>query len=244
MAADKPGRDGNAKGEDAGSPSRHRFETFGPVTSLEPDGAEPLGEGAEVRERFTVSVTWESVAVKPRQPAPGETGEEGPAVESAPAGEGGSREAAKRRKTRRSREAGGMQAPGRNKEKLLESIRGEESPAAAGPSAEASAETPAADWTHAMAGKHDPGREDAESIFLLDDAFLRKTFKEVNFPASKELVLRYVDQEQDFAWGHDRTVNLHNLITHLEEDGFRTRRDLLHAIKERLGAHPAGRRQE
>jgi hypothetical protein len=95
-----------------------------------------------------------------------------------------------------------------------------------------------------MAGNHDPGREDAESIFLLDDAFLRKTFKEVNFPASKELVLRYVDQEQDFAWGHDRTVNLHNLITHLEEDSFRTRRDLLHAIKERLGAHPAGRRQE
>lgn len=225
MAADKPGRGGSPKGEGSAGTPRHRFEIFGPVTSLEPDGLEPLEEDGEVRERFTVSVTWESVAAKPRPPAPGEAGEEERAGEAGRMEAGDPQGTAKPRKAKADRPS-----------KARKSSRRGESPAAEAPAAEA----PIPDWTHAMAGNHDPDREDAESIFLLDDAFLRKTFKEVNFPASKELVLRYVDQEQDFAWGHDRTVNLHNLITHLHEDEFRTRRDLLRAIKERLGAHPAG----
>ena len=75
MDADKPGREGDAREESgrregSGGTPGNRFETFGPVTSLEPDGTEPIGEEGEVRERLTVSVTWESVSVKPRQPEP------------------------------------------------------------------------------------------------------------------------------------------------------------------------------
>lgn len=104
---------------------------------------------------------------------------------------------------------------------------------------------PNADWSPApVEGDDAPGEiseeeREADQV-LLDPSFLKRTFAEVHFPASKEMVLRLVDQEQDFAYGLDRTVNLHNLITHMQVDEFRTRDDLLHAIRERLEHHEAG----
>lgn len=92
------------------------------------------------------------------------------------------------------------------------------------------------DWTHS-AEEAAAGEESDADIVLLDDGFLKRTFKEVRFPASKELCLRYVDQEQDFVYGLDRTVNLHNLITHLDEREFPSRRRLIQCIKDRLARH-------
>lgn len=92
------------------------------------------------------------------------------------------------------------------------------------------------DWTHS-AEEAAAGEESEADALLLDEGFLKRTFKEVHFPASKELCLRYVDQEQDFVYGLDRTVNLHNLITHLDEREFPSREDLIRAIKGRLAQH-------
>lgn len=92
------------------------------------------------------------------------------------------------------------------------------------------------DWTHS-AEEAAAGEESEADAVLLDDSFLKRTFKEVRFPASKELCLRFVDQEQDFVYGLDRTINLHNLITHLDEGEFATRRHLIQCIKDRLARH-------
>lgn len=93
------------------------------------------------------------------------------------------------------------------------------------------------DWTHS-AEEAAAGEESDADEMLLDDGFLKRTFKEVHFPASKEMCLRFVDQEQDFAYGLDRTVNLHNLITHLEVPEFASRQHLIQCIKDRLAHHP------
>lgn len=102
----------------------------------------------------------------------------------------------------------------------------------------------APDWSHVrregeeLREVDDLSEQEVEAdLVLLDDAFLKRTFKEVRFPASKELCLRFVDQEQDFAYGLDRTVNLHHVITHLEAEEFPTRRYLLNAIKNRIHHH-------
>ena len=79
--------------------------------------------------------------------------------------------------------------------------------------------------------------EAEQDAYLLDDGFLKRCFKDVGFPASKELILRCVDQEQDFAYGTDRTVNLHHLVDGLEAREFASYKDLLRAVKDRL-AHP------
>lgn len=92
------------------------------------------------------------------------------------------------------------------------------------------------DWTHSAEETAAGEESDADAV-LLDDSFLKRTFKEVHFPASKELCLRFVDQEQDFVNGLDRTVNLHNLITHLDVQEFATRRQLILCIKDRLAKH-------
>lgn len=84
------------------------------------------------------------------------------------------------------------------------------------------------------------GTEAEQDAYLLDDGFLRRCFKDVGFPASKELILRCVDQEQDFAYGTDRTVNLHHLVEGLETPEFASYKDLVRAIKNRL-AHPQPR---
>lgn len=156
MAEEKPKSEDGRTGDAASPP----MESFGPVTSLEPDAATPLA--------------------------------------------GGGRAGAPERK------------------------------AGAGPHGKG-------DWSHAA--PPDAGEESEDDPRLLDSGFLKRTFKEVKFPASKELCLRFVDQEQDFAYGQDRTVNLHNLIAHIGSEEFATRRDLLKAIKERLalhhGAHPS-----
>ena len=82
--------------------------------------------------------------------------------------------------------------------------------------------------------------EAEQDAFLLDDAFLKRCFQDVGFPASRDFILRCVDQEQDFAYGTDRTVNLHHLVEGLEAGEFATCKDLLKAIKDRL-AHPQAR---
>ncbi len=92
------------------------------------------------------------------------------------------------------------------------------------------------DWTHSAEEAAAGEESDADGV-LLDDAFLKRTFKDVRFPASKELCLRYVDQEQDFVYGLDRTINLHNLINHLDDQEFATRRQLIQCIKDRLARH-------
>jgi hypothetical protein len=97
------------------------------------------------------------------------------------------------------------------------------------------------DWSAAGRLGEPPGELSEEEVeadrILLDDGFLKRTFKELHFPARKEMCLRYVDQEQDFAYGLDRTVNLHTLITHLEPEEFATRTDLIKAIKDQLHHH-------
>ena len=79
--------------------------------------------------------------------------------------------------------------------------------------------------------------EAERDAYLLDDGFLKRCFKDLGFPAAKEVILRCVDQEQDFAHGTDRTVNLHHVVTGLEEEEFASFKDLARAIKDRL-AHP------
>jgi hypothetical protein len=82
--------------------------------------------------------------------------------------------------------------------------------------------------------------EAEQDAYLLDDGFLKRCFKDVGFPASRELILRCVDQEQDFAYGTDRTVNLHHLVESLDTPEFASYGDLMKAIKDRL-AHPQAR---
>lgn len=129
--------------------------------------------------------------------------------------------------------------PGGSRERITLTVTWESAPEASPPEtargAKAAGKAAKPDWSHAPAA--DGEAESEEDPRLLDDGFLKRTFKPVSFPASKELCLRYVDQEQDFAFGQDRTVNLHNLIAHLEAEEFATRRDLLKAIKGRLSLH-------
>lgn len=198
------------------------METFGPVTSLEPDSPTPA-EGGEPQPGMVLPLGANHPAA--RASAPGDT------------------------------RSGGVPADAgrRRLAHLLERIRGKarkEKPSKATPRGDRPAKDDV-DWSFGSGREAAPETarpqasapglaadlEDAESAFLLDDAFLRKEFKEVAFPTSKELVLRYVDMEQDFAFGHDRTVNLHNLISHLEQNEFRTRKELLDAIRGRLMQH-------
>lgn len=244
MADENPGtvgppREGNGSGKANGS--AESMENFGPVSSLEPDGVGPLDAGPEsagFRERFSISVTWESVSEgKSAKP----TGRAKKAKAEAGKAEGGS--AGRRKKSgilNRVRSKGGQSGKG-----AKEGAAPDPGGMATGPggpeipqgAAEAGPGKPGADWTRASRAEPPREAESENDALLLDDAFLKRTFKDVHFPARKELVLRYVDQEQDFIYGKDRTVNLHNLITHLDEDRFPTRRDLMHAIKDRLLHH-------
>lgn len=220
MADEKPGTEGPSR-QDAGSGkeagSAENVENFGPVSSLEPDGVGPLDEGPEsagFHERFSISVTWESVSdAKPAIPA------------------GRARKA-----KAETGKAGAGSAGRRKKSGILDRVRSKGGRTGKG-AKEAEPGKPGADWTRASRTEAPREAESENDALLLDDAFLKRTFKDVNFPARKELVLRYVDQEQDFIYGQDRTVNLHNLVTHLDEDLFPTRRDLMHAIKDRLLHH-------
>lgn len=220
MADEKPGtagpsREGNGSGKEGGS--TENVENFGPVSSLEPDGVGPLEAGPEsaaLQERFFISVTWESLsgtkAEKPKRRARVAKAKAGKAARHAAAPDQG-----------KAAQSG----------KALPPRRGTEGEAAAEPGKQG------ADWTRASRTEAPREAESENDALLLDDAFLRRTFKDVRFPARKELVLRFVDQEQDFIYGKDRTVNLHNLIAHLDEDLFPTRRDLMHAVKDRLLHH-------
>jgi hypothetical protein len=178
-------------------------------------------------ERLSISVTWERIAPasqgKVREVAASESGAN---MDSGNRGVG-------RREDAESDPVGATGSdPG----------AGQPGKAASGPGSG----TP--DWSHVrregeeLREVDDLSEQEVEAdLVLLDDAFLKRTFKEVRFPASKELCLRFVDQEQDFAYGLDRTVNLHHVITHLEAEEFPTRRDLLNAIKNRIHHHAVPR---
>lgn len=219
MADEKPGtagpsREGNGSGKETGS--TENVENFGPVSSLEPDGVGPLEAGPEsaaFQERFFISVTWESVsgtkAERPKQRAKVAKAKAGKAAKHVAASDQGKAAGSGKALPQRGRMEGEAAEPGKQ----------------------------GADWTRASRSEAPREAESENDAMLLDDAFLRRTFKDVRFPARKELVLRFVDQEQDFIFGKDRTVNLHNLIAHLDEDLFPTRRDLMHAVKDRLLHH-------
>lgn len=179
MADETP--DGMEQGVNSKGPENYPgMENFGPVSSLEPDGTEPISQNPA------------------SAPSPGMPEEQGMRA----------REAARETKKAARKST---KKPG-----ILDRILGMAAQETATP----------------------PGANAETDALLLDDAFLKKTFQEVHFPASKEMCLRYVDMEQDFVCGQDRTVNLHNLITHLDEGEFRSRKDLIRAIKERLAHHP------
>lgn len=220
--ADEPSGTDPAGAQEGALDHKPEMETFGPVTSLEPDSPTPA-EGGEPQPGMVLPL-----------------GANHPAARASAYGD-----------TR----SGGVPADSgrRRLAHLLDRLRGkarEEKPPKAAPRGDRPASDDV-DWSlgsereavpeparpQVSASEQAADLEDAESAFLLDDAFLRKEFKEVAFPTSKELVLRYVDMEQDFAFGHDRTVNLHNLISHLEQDEFRTRKELLDAIRGRLMQH-------
>lgn len=233
----------DAEPENIGDGQGLPMENFGPLTSLEPDGPETLGAGGAFE----------------GSPAPGGGGapdRPGPAArEGVPDCKGDLRYGMPEEHGKRARQeedakqnaGSGSAREGSRGEAGKGSGRRRKAETRAGARGAGAGERPAsartvpgepdhggkgADWTVARA---DGVSEESEAdAFLLDDSFLRRTFKEVNFPAAKEMCLRYVDMEQDFVYGKDRTVNLHNLITHLDEETFPSRRSLIQAIKEHL----------